>query len=1443
MASFGPPHNVRSQDIRLAALERSDSVASPATGSDVEASDDAGYFGGYHSTDGFFESNPPPESFDEMCDIDNANADVLYLVPLRPSDGAEVPPKTVSNNDSVETPSGGDHTITKTPTVRFASNAHMVPNFDLDTSTGGSTLGASTNTVPQPVTIPMRLDDLSEPGHITVVYPDQSSPRNILAYDEEELQLGWSNELLVSPLADSEGGARQIGLESGDAAKRLVEHCREVLSQYARDIPLKVPDLRFFQLPSTLSSLVALLLLLVFLVGSSISGNFTQSRYFAAPVEISLVFAAIIVNAWLYVREERLVLREMPQRAEGLVQKLREGGMNMIQEVRIPSVPSVSSSRVVRDGVIRTFPHTLLVAGDIVELAYGDRAPCRCRYVYSSEATEGLADARPVYELKGGELFRPALFNGKSVGDQSRESNQELPGGQSTPLSSHQSFTLATAGTVQVPGLHGGTPKDSHPRRHPEIPPPSSPQHHMSDEFRLNNGRFQFLLLETPGRQTLHDAFSHNRPDSIIENQLRVVNDFFLGRLLPCFFALAFAVALVRFFARDRNSRSGQLWEEIFALPIYTVLPLVPLTVPAILLAARALGNAQVLTLFDALQQSREEYEDEDDVDEFDVAPPPTKDVDLDPTVVFNRFLALLMNKDRSSLTRSTNLFESLGSATVICSLDKEGVLSMPFPQVEELLVIDSTGNPVILDVSEQPSALHGVLFEDSDWQAYMPCLKPLGLNLVLDTNCGFGHGRKRNEPHRKLLNMHLHGRTRPARQTCLCRLSRAMGFVPEAVQNFNRYREIYTFAPHHHSIRDGHVYGYAYEVPSMYSQILHADSENGSPNDEWLVMSDGTLDLVLECCADYWGGDHLGTLDDTVERKVLDYYHTAIENDMQVIAFSYRPIQYGTDLPILHMQGEQLPVYLELPGSGYPRRDSKGSIEHHRRNSKGSLVELTFESLGDYATIPSAKHMQGRLENGDCPPESSAKIAEQNQEIAPSSTASQNFTDPLSAEVPRTNTGFSETNGTANRTGAKKKRKPRKRVVSAVDMPHKFAMKDEKVFFHEVIKGQTFLGVAVLSTHHPKPNVSDFIEDLKLAGIRFVFFSPAPERESKAYAERLGLETDWNTCILLSDDAEGGYRELHDIKARLPRGIVNIRHHLQDVDDIPLHVSLFAECSPESTEEMIRVFQEYGEVVCCIGSALNSANTAAFATADVSVAIEPVHTRSANRHGRHLPTSTLPPLALGASLNSLPCALFMQADTSVYTLTQVIREARTITSSARQAFMWLIASHTCLSAVMLLGQLFLVPTVFQGYQLLWVTWIVLPFVAFSMLFTAHDPEVMTQMPAKNIGHLKDRTRFLVYLAIRITGPVLGCVATFVLSLASFTDGDKVRFDLVALDSSAPSWTQLSGSEQGALLASQSITLFFFVFYIVLISITFIHRTKPITQYQPWKYNKTWLVC
>jgi hypothetical protein len=69
--------------------------------------------------------------------------------------------------------------------------------------------------------------------------------------------------------------------------------------------------------------------------------------------------------------------------------------------------------------------------------------------------------------------------------------------------------------------------------------------------------------------------------------------------------------------------------------------------------------------------------------------------------------------------------------------------------------------------------------------------------------------------------------------------------------------------------------------------------------------------------------------------------------------------------------------------------------------------------------------------------------------------------------------------------------------------------------------------------------------------------------------------------------------------RAKLPKGIENIRPHLKNVDNVPLLVSLFTDCVPEATKEMIKIMQDFGEVVCLVGSSANISNIPIFLQAD----------------------------------------------------------------------------------------------------------------------------------------------------------------------------------------------------------------------------------------------------
>lgn len=86
---------------------------------------------------------------------------------------------------------------------------------------------------------------------------------------------------------------------------------------------------------------------------------------------------------------------------------------------------------------------------------------------------------------------------------------------------------------------------------------------------------------------------------------------------------------------------------------------------------------------------------------------------------------------------------------------------------------------------------------------------------------------------------------------------------------------------------------------------------------------------------------------------------------------------------------------------------------------------------------------------------------------------------------------------------------------------------------------------------------------------------------ETKNLGAEIGFNTDWNSCISLAEEPNV-YTKLINIEGNLilPYGIPGIRKHLKEVDEIPLQIPMFCDSNPEAIKEMIKMYQENGEVV-----------------------------------------------------------------------------------------------------------------------------------------------------------------------------------------------------------------------------------------------------------------------
>eukprot|EP00605_Chrysophyceae_sp_TOSAG23-4_P000556 GSChrysophyteH1.ASY1.ANO1.627.1 assembled CDS len=119
--------------------------------------------------------------------------------------------------------------------------------------------------------------------------------------------------------------------------------------------------------------------------------------------------------------------------------------------------------------------------------------------------------------------------------------------------------------------------------------------------------------------------------------------------------------------------------------------------------------------------------------------------------------------------------------------------------------------------------------------------------------------------------------------------------------------------------------------------------------------------------------------------------------------------------------------------------------------------------------------------------------------------------------------------------------------------------------------------------------------------------------RRSKPVAEKIGIQFDWNCAISLRELSPELEADPHryissyadwDVHAQMPHGVPAIKRHLQEVDNVPLLVSLYTDSTPESSRQMVEVFRSYGEIVLAVGSAYRASNNSIFRAANMSVSV-----------------------------------------------------------------------------------------------------------------------------------------------------------------------------------------------------------------------------------------------
>jgi hypothetical protein len=248
------------------------------------------------------------------------------------------------------------------------------------------------------------------------------------------------------------------------------------------------------------------------------------------------------------------------------------------------------------------------------------------------------------------------------------------------------------------------------------------------------------------------------------------------------------------------------------------------------------------------------------------------------------------------------------------------------------------------------------------------------------------------------------------------------------------------------------------------------------------------------------------------------------------------------------------------------------------------------------------------------------------------------------------------------------------------------------------LLSRHTLLGLMTF-TNLPQRDMVECIQDLAQAGLRFVYFSSRDERCVKDVGDKLGLETDWNACILLPDVtqhtkqtpsgaavhavAEAGDLVLPSGDNHLPIGISAIRPHLRRIDNIPLHVSLFAEASSHATADMLRIYGESGEVVLYWASSLSGSDLRESLCARLAIFVDPLEHDSATVRAEDgvtegsLAGKGWNALEMVSALHAVVTRpLRLKKETSPYILTQTLQEARSLKHAYHQVRKYELRLH-----------------------------------------------------------------------------------------------------------------------------------------------------------------------
>uniref|UniRef100_A0A1I8Q6P6 Transmembrane protein 94 n=1 Tax=Stomoxys calcitrans TaxID=35570 RepID=A0A1I8Q6P6_STOCA len=1007
-----------------------------------------------------------------------------------------------------------------------------------------------------------------------------------------------------------------------------------------------------------------------------------------------------------------------------------------------------------------------------------------------------------------------------------------------------------------------------------------------------------------------------------------------------CALTVTLFVGILRLHGFGISSESvyHETWRDvIIESPAAAVIPLLPLIFPLLWISMNLWGVARLQCFLRTPQlvmgKDSEKSFEEDDMPAFDY-----ENLALHRSKVFRNWLQLWRGNSEL-LPRSANLVQVLGSITALCCVDKKGILSWPNPTAEKVFFLHDTdedaleekscqtslnsesdipdhavpkGNGIVaevLDLTHDQHCPFRLEFDDQEWKNHIKSLKPLGLAILLNTCSPLTHVHYAQFcGHVTAVAMLDTNLVPVTNRRCLCELAKQIGFTDHATDRFSLEGQLATYRHLQpdvvrRDIRFARQLQLCSKVKVPFPHSLSVVMRE-NPGGYLSLFTQGTADIILDYCDDFWDGVDLRPLSPQDRKKALDFYQRSALT-AYCTAFAYRPLRHGINGALSGGPNNSGSLaYLELPPESKLRMQhvdkmhcdfecGHGKLSHSISTDSLLFSEGKEEDINDVEGCFEMQCHQVFIGMVTMQYQAQTDIVQLVERLERACIRFVHF----SKENELRSRVFSEKMGlesgwnchisllsesddkSGNVAGAMATQSPKTMGNNATD--------DESSDLNYLLPPVTNLessktlsssAPGAISDHdctllHATANANnETYSNASLAGSR------ESMEDKRRQSQDSALDENCRSISILTESTEQSAPVHFDMsnRAKLPRGIENIRPHLEKVDNVPLQVSLFTDCSAEATRQMLEIMQSYGEIVVCLGSSASNANAEIFLQADCSIAVEPLYPQvcqdieayteaniinnklrakkkklsasesmqlpdepcaaeellesgqyggcSANARPMQSPGNTVSPIYLSRLLNSLPCSISVRREDPL-SLVAIIELSRRFSSGLWNCIQFWACCAGSLSLINMLSACLNLRPILTPLMVIYLMSIPVPLISLALAHIDLDPKIMNRATGKKQTEYDSRVfGFVLWCyGCKFMTPVL----IMILSYCAFMDHPFKIMDVEEDDKHI-------NLQIARIFAMLGVLLHF-----VTVSASFVHRDHSLWQKNPFR-NSIW---